>query len=134
MAIATQDGKNVNGHFGSANAFMIFDITEKGYVFVEKVVFGSDGTNACKDMKDMKDMKDKSMDRLSSRLKALDGSRIVFVSAIGNTASAYVIRNNVYPVRIDPPEEIEQVLSKVQSMLSGKTPIWLKRILGVFHK
>ncbi|SPF46184.1 fragment of (FeMo) nitrogenase cofactor biosynthesis protein NifX (part 2/2) [Candidatus Desulfosporosinus infrequens] len=54
---------------------------------------------------------------------------MLFVAAIGVTASSRVVRNNVYPVKIDPPEPIEQVLSRMQSMLNGNPPIWLRRIM-----
>jgi nitrogen fixation protein NifX len=125
VAIATQDRKNVDGHFGSASCFMIYDVSEIGYKLIHEVAFDAGITaETCTGPKE------DNGDRLSVRIKRIEGSRIIFVAAIGGTASNCVMRNNIYPVKISPPESIDQVLTRMQTMLKDNPPIWLRRILN----
>lgn len=125
IAIATRDGKNVNGHFASASTFMLFDVSKNGYELINEVLLDeSDRDKICSPFRD------DNVDRLGKRLKIIEGSKVLFVTAIGGPASNRVIRNNVYPVKIDPPEPIDQVLSRMQEMLNGNPPIWLRRIMN----
>ena len=39
VAIATQDMKGLNAHFGSAKKFAVYDVTVDGWSFVETVAF-----------------------------------------------------------------------------------------------
>ncbi|MDR3602158.1 MAG: NifB/NifX family molybdenum-iron cluster-binding protein [Desulfosporosinus sp.] len=125
IVIATNDGKNVNGHFAGAAAFKIFDVSKNGYELINEVIFDvSDSAKLCSPFRN------DNVDRLGQRLKIIEGSKVLFVAAIGPTASARVVRNNVYPVKIDPPEPIDQVLLRMQKMLNGNPPIWLRRIMN----
>jgi nitrogen fixation protein NifX len=54
---------------------------------------------------------------------------VIFVAAIGGPAADKVAGNNVYPMVMNAPEEIEIVMGKLQAMLKGKHPLWLERIL-----
>lgn len=36
VAVASSDGKVINQHFGRAGIFLVFDVDEKGYRFVEE--------------------------------------------------------------------------------------------------
>ena len=39
VAIATEDLKNLNAHFGAAHRFAIFDVTAEGWALTETVAF-----------------------------------------------------------------------------------------------
>jgi nitrogen fixation protein NifX len=124
VVIATDDKKNLNGHFSLANVFMFFDISEDSYSLINEVCFSLDNSHGaslkCKNRKPF---------CIEERLAAIKGSDVIFVSAIGGPIADRVISNNVYPIEMNAPEGIETVIFKLQSMLKGKQPLWLKRIL-----
>jgi nitrogen fixation protein NifX len=53
----------------------------------------------------------------------------VFVLAIGGPAAARVINLKVHPVKLAAVEPITEVISRVQGMLSGNPPPWLRKVM-----
>ncbi|KAF0118824.1 MAG: nitrogen fixation protein NifX [Rhodospirillaceae bacterium] len=125
VAIATQDMKSLNAHFGSAHAFAIYDVSRDGHHLVEVVTFeeGSheDGRHADAHEGD---------DRIGARIEALGGVALLFVLAIGGPAAARVIAARIHPIKLPQPQPIEAVLERVRTMLSGTPPPWLRRLLA----
>ena len=66
---------------------------------------------------------------IDERIDSIKGSDVIFVSAIGGPIADRVIAANVYPIEMNAPESIDETLSKLQTLLRGKKPLWLKRIL-----
>ncbi|SPF46183.1 fragment of (FeMo) nitrogenase cofactor biosynthesis protein NifX (part 1/2) [Candidatus Desulfosporosinus infrequens] len=53
IAIATNDGKNVDGHFGSAGAFKIFEVSKNGYELIDEILLEvSNGEKICPPLND----------------------------------------------------------------------------------
>jgi nitrogen fixation protein NifX len=123
IAIATQDMKALNAHFGSARKFAIYDVTPTSSAFVSAVAFDDVSDEGGKH-------KDDGDDRITPKVDALAGVHLLFVRAIGGPAAAKVVRANIHPVKIADPQPIEQVIARVQAMLSGSPPPWLRKILG----
>ncbi len=123
IAIATQDMKGLNAHFGSARKFAIYDVTPTSASFVSAVGFDhvSEETGQHKDDGD---------DRIGPKVDALAGVHLLFVRAIGGPAAAKVVRAGIHPVKIAEPQPIDTVIARVQGMLAGSPPPWLRKILG----
>jgi len=123
IAIATQDMKSLNAHFGSARKFAIYDVTPEAFSFIEAVGFDdvSDEGGAHKDDGD---------DRITPKVEALMGVNLLFVRAIGGPAAAKVVRAKIHPVKISDPQPIEDVIGRVQTMLKGSPPPWLRKVLA----
>lgn len=123
IAIATQDMAGLNAHFGSAKKFAIYDVTPDTSVFVEAIGFDevSDEGGHHKDDGD---------DRITPKVEALEGVNLLFVRAIGGPAAAKVVRARIHPVKIPDPMPIEDVITKVQTMLKGSPPPWLRKVLA----
>ena len=63
-------------------------------------------------------------------MKALQGCTLVYVSAIGGSAAARLIRNNITPVRGQSEADvIEDVLTRLVETLKGSPPPWLRKAL-----
>jgi nitrogen fixation protein NifX len=122
IAIATDDRKNLNGHFALSNVFMFFDVTENSYSLIEEVSFGNINDKEAL-------LKNRKPYCLEERLEAIKGTDVIFVSAIGGPIADRVINSNVYPIEMNAPESIITVITKLQAMLKGRQPLWLKRIL-----
>lgn len=123
IAIATQDMKSLNAHFGSAHKFAIYDVTPTSSAFIEAVGFDdvSDEGGAHKDDGD---------DRITPKVDALKGVNLLFVRAIGGPAAAKVVRAKIHPIKIADPQPIDDVIARVQTMLKGSPPPWLRKVLA----
>ena len=122
VAAATQDGKAMNAHFGSAQRFAVYDVTPVACRFVEWVVFDA--------RTDESGAHDARANPIGSKVAALAGCHLLFVMAIGGPAAATVIKAGIHPIKLSAPEPIEQVLTKVQGFMTGNPPPWLRKVLA----
>lgn len=117
IAFATQDQQRVDAHFGWAKHLAIYDITAEGYQFVQDVGFGDDLAE------------DGNEDKLAPKLEAIKDCAIVYVAAIGGSAAARVVAHKIHPVKVNQPEPILDILDKLQEVLKGTPPPWLRKAL-----
>jgi nitrogen fixation protein NifX len=123
VAIATQDLRTLNAHFGSARRFAVYDVTPGEARFVEAVSFG-DVTN------EGGAHTDDGTDRIGAKVAALAGCHLLFVLAIGGPAAAKVVGAHIHPVKLPAPEPIDAILARVQAMMVGNPPPWLRKVMG----
>ena len=123
VAFATNDLKRVDAHFGGARQMVFYEITEGSSRLIEAVQFDNasaeDGTHDASD----------NDDRLGPRVAALKGCALLFVLAIGGPAAARVIGLKVHPIKLAAVEPISDVIGRVQGMLKGSPPPWLRKVL-----
>jgi nitrogen fixation protein NifX len=123
VAFATNDLKRVDAHFGGAKQMVFYEVTEGTSRLIEAVQFDNasaeDGTHDASD----------SDDRLGPKVDALKGCSLLFVLAIGGPAAARVIGLKVHPIKLPAIESIPDVISRVQGMLKGNPPPWLRKVL-----
>jgi nitrogen fixation protein NifX len=123
VAIATQDMKTLNAHFGSAKKFAIYDVTKIGWNLIETVAFDtvSDqrGTHA-----------GGGEDRIGPKVAALAGCHLLFCLAIGGPSAAKVVSAKIHPIKVPEPQPMEAVLERTRVMLNGAPPPWLRKVLA----
>lgn len=117
IAFATQDQQRVDAHFGWAKHLAVYDISAQGYSFVQDFAFGDDLAE------------DGNEDKLSPKLAAIGDCAIVYVAAIGGSAAARVVASKIHPVKVQQPEPILDILDKLQDVLKGTPPPWLRKAL-----
>jgi nitrogen fixation protein NifX len=117
VAFATQDLKRVDAHFGWAKNIAIYEISPEGHRFLEAVQF--DG--------DLKE--DGNEDKLAPKLEAIKDCAILYVAAIGGSGAARVVAHKIHPVKVTQPEDIVGILDKLQGVLQGTPPPWLRKAL-----
>jgi len=125
VAVATQDRVTADGHFASARVFMFFNVTRDSVELVDDVSF-----DVVTDEEGSRSGPEGGEDRLGAKLDAIRGSALMFITAIGGPAAARVVRNNVHPIKLTAPEPIDQVLARIQTMLRGNPPPWLRKIVA----
>ncbi len=123
IAIATQDLKGLNAHFGSAKLFAVYDVTPQSWNFVEAVGF-DDVSNESGQHKNEGD------DRITPKVEALKGCHILFCLAIGGPSAAKVVGAKIHPIKVPQPSSIEEVLQRTQTMLKTAPPPWLRKVLA----
>ncbi len=117
VAFATQDQQRVDAHFGWAKQLAVYDVQPDGYRFVQNFEFGEDLAE------------DGDEDKLAPKLGAIADCAIVYVAAIGGSAAARVVAAKVHPVKVNTPEPILDILDKLQAVLKGTPPPWLRKAL-----
>ncbi|MGJ3252418.1 MAG: nitrogen fixation protein NifX [Elainellaceae cyanobacterium] len=118
VAFTTGDSIHINAHFGWAKTIDVYDVNTEGYQFSQTLEF--DG--------DLKE--DGNEDKLEPKIQALDGCTIVYVSAIGGSAAARIIRKGITPIKANSEDDkIEDVLNQFVKTLRGNPPPWLRKAL-----
>jgi len=117
VAFATQDQQRVDAHFGWAKHIAVYDIDQSGYRFVEDFDFGGELDE------------DGDEDKLAPKLEAIRDAAIVYVAAIGGSAAARVVASKIHPVKVAQAEPILDILDKLQDVLNGTPPPWLRKAL-----
>jgi nitrogen fixation protein NifX len=117
VAFATQDQQRVDAHFGWAKHLAVYDLTPEGCRFVQDFAFGEDLAE------------DGNEDKLAPKLDAIRDCAIVYVAAIGGSAAARVVAAKIHPIKVAAPEPILDILDKLQEVLKGTPPPWLRKAL-----
>ena len=117
IAFATQDMQRVDAHFGWAKNIAVYEVSPEGFNLVEAIQFSGD----------LKE--DGNEDKLSPKIEAIKDCAILYVAAIGGSAAARVVANKVHPVKVNEPESITVILGKLQDVLKGSPPPWLRKAM-----
>jgi nitrogen fixation protein NifX len=123
VAIATQDRKNLNAHFGSAKTFAIYDVTVSGWTLVETVACDSVSDEQGKHAND-------GEDRITPKVEALKGCHLLFCLAIGGPSAAKVVAAKIHPIKLPQAQPVDAVLERTRIMLEGAPPPWLRKVLA----
>lgn len=117
VAFATQDLHRVDAHFGWAKNIAIYDVRADGYNFVETFLFAGDL------------QEDGDEDKLKPKLDAIQDCAILYVAAIGGSGAARVVASKIHPIKVSQPEAIIDILDKLQDVVRGTPPPWLRKAL-----
>ena len=117
VACASNVGEVVDGHFGSCERFLIYQVTPDQLKLVDlRPTLEADH--------------DHDRDRNAARAALIADCDIVFVQSIGGPAAAKVIRANVHPVKVAHAESARAVIARLQESLRAPSP-WLAKAMGV---
>jgi nitrogen fixation protein NifX len=117
VAFATQDQQRVDAHFGWAKHLAVYEVTAEGSTFVQDFGFGDNLAE------------DGDEDKLAPKLAAIADCAIVYVAAIGGSAAARVVACKIHPIKVNSPEAISDILHKLQEVVKGVPPPWLRKAL-----
>ena len=118
IAFATQDKERVDAHFGWAKSIVVYEIGAAGHQFVESFEFGD------------KLEEDGDEDKLAPKLEAIKDCAILYVAAIGGSGAARVVAMKIHPIKVPQPENINEILDKLQAVLQGTPPPWLRKAMA----
>ncbi len=118
IAFTTQDKERVDAHFGWAPSIVVYEVSPEGHHFVGGFEFGGQLEE------------DGDEDKLTPKLEAIQDCAIVYVAAIGGSAAARVVAMKIHPIKVPQPESIASILDKLQVVLQGTPPPWLRKALA----
>lgn len=114
VAIGSNSGALVNGHFGSCIRFLVYQLSAQDYRLVDiRSTIEADSAE----------------DRNLFRAQMINDCHVLFVQSIGGPAAAKVIRADIYPIKV--PDVIEAVdqLKEFQQVFAAPPP-WFAKALG----
>jgi nitrogen fixation protein NifX len=109
--------KRVDAHFGWAKNIAIYEVTSGDAHFLETIVFDGDLEE------------DGNEDKLAPKLEAIKDCAILYVAAIGGSGAARVVAAKIHPIKVQEPEAIDDILVKLQGVLKGTPPPWLRKAI-----
>ena len=115
VAFASTDKIHVDEHFGKAKEFYLWEIGPEKAEFtgVLQVDEGTGDTD----------------DRIEARSAALDDCAIVYVGQIGGPAAARLVQKKIHPLKSKEEEPITVIVEKLQEVLQGNPPPWLRKAM-----
>ena len=114
VAFASTDKVHVDEHFGKAKEFYIWNVGPENAEFSGVVQVTEDGDSA---------------ERIESRGAALEECALVYVGEIGGPAAARLVQKKVHPLKSKTHEPITEVVAKLQEVLKGTPPPWLRKAM-----
>ena len=115
VAIAANRGENLDGHFGSCERFLIYQVGADAI----KLIAVRSTVEA-----------DAEEDKNAARSALINDCQIVYVQSIGGPAAAKVVRADVHPIKKPAGGKAREVLVELQGRLASPPP-WLAQIMGV---
>jgi nitrogen fixation protein NifX len=115
VACASNSGELIDGHFGSCQYFLIYQVSADQVRLVDVRVA------------DDPDARD---DRNAYRAALIEDAQVLFVASIGGPAAAKVVRAGVHPIKYPQGGEARQRLAELQSKIANGPPPWLAKAMG----
>jgi nitrogen fixation protein NifX len=112
--MATTDGTAVDEHFGRSRRFDVYELDADRSELIEiRSLSPSQGHD----------------ERAPSRLDAVRDCAIVHVTSIGPSAAAQVVNAGIMPLKIPEGTPVADVVGRLQTVLGGAPPPWLRKLL-----
>ncbi len=118
IAFATSDRKQVDQHFGAAEAFAIFELSPDDARLVEVAEFSDDDTAM-----------DGHEGKLAGKIALLDGCAAVYCNAVGASAVKQLLAAGIQPMKVEEGEPIDALLCGLNQSLTGEPPAWMAKHL-----
>lgn len=116
VAFASSDGECVNQHFGSAQGFEVYGVSQDTATLLASKTFP-------------KEKKDGNEDKLKPKLKWLHGCDLVYVGSVGGSATKQLVMLGANPIVVKGGPEIEEIIEELQAELNGSMSPMLERVI-----
>ncbi len=115
IACASDNNLNIDGHFGSCNKFLIYQInTEESRLI---------------DIR-MTQMPDKGVeDKNLFRAQLIKDCQLLYVASVGGPAAAKIVKTGIHPVKTPSKGKISDTCDELQQVLNTPPP-WLAKVMG----
>jgi nitrogen fixation protein NifX len=116
VAIASNNGERLDGHFGSCLRFLIYQVSPSGKALV-----------AIRSALEA----DFAEDKNAYRAELIADCQVLYVVSIGGPAAAKVVKTGIYPMKKIDGGQAEEILAELQQVMASAPPPWLAKLLGI---
>ncbi|TCT19789.1 dinitrogenase iron-molybdenum cofactor biosynthesis protein [Thiobaca trueperi] len=115
VACASNGGEELDGHFGAARHFLIYQVsaTESRLIDVRTVDESQAGD-----------------DRNAYRAELIADCQVLYVASIGGPAAAKVIKRDIHPIKDADGGSARKRMLALQPILASNPPPWLAKAMG----
>lgn len=114
VACASNAGDLLDGHFGSARRFLVYQVSSTEIRLIDVRV--PDDTE--------------SEDKNAYRAALIADCQVLYVASIGGPAAAKVVKADVHPIKDPSGGPALDRIAALQRVLSSKAPPWLAKVMG----
>ena len=116
VAFTSSDGRTIDRHFGQVSDFDVWEIGPAQAGFVGRVTAVTTGED--------------EEDRTAARASAVAGCALVYTVAIGGPPAAKLVARKIHPMKTGTEVPIAEVIAKLQEVLRGTPPPWLRKAMN----
>lgn len=114
VAVASNMGSLVNGHFGSCIRFLVYQLSRHDCRLIDiRSTIEAESSD----------------DRNLFRANLIKDCHVLFVQSIGGPAAAKVVRADIYPIKVPDVIDAEDKLREFQQVFDAPPP-WMAKALG----
>jgi len=118
IACASNDAINVDGHFGSCNQFMIYQVSADEARLIDiRFTDSPDGL----------EVDDKNL----FRAELIQDCQVIYMASVGGPAAAKIVKLGIHPIKLQGIESITGIINQLQTVIAGTPPPWLAKVMGI---
>lgn len=115
VACSSDNGDKIDGHFGSCERFLIYQVAADETRLVE--------------IRTIPEI-DPDEDKNKHRAELINDCHVLCTTSIGGPAAAKVIREGLHPIKLKAAVTAVEYLAELQSVLKASPPPWLAKVMG----
>ena len=116
IAVASNTGEMLDGHFGSCLRYLIYQLS----------------ADQCKLIDVRSAVEADTMEEKNKfRVDLIKDCPILYVVSIGGPAAATVVQAYIYPMKVEKGGKAREILADLQKAIATSPPPWLAKILGI---
>jgi nitrogen fixation protein NifX len=116
VAVASNGGEMLNGHFASCESFLIYQVAADEVRLIDSCPTASAADEG---------------DKTAALVNLISDCHVLFVVSVGGPAAAKVVKAGIHPIKRPKGGPAREELAELQSVLAGSPPPWLAKVLGV---
>jgi nitrogen fixation protein NifX len=117
VAFTSTTGESIDLHFGHAGHFFVWEVGPDSAAPVGRVEALTSGRD--------------EEDGTAARASAVEGCTIVYTQQIGGPAAAKLVARRIHPMKTQAAVPVAEVVGKLQEVLRGRPPPWLRKAMGL---
>lgn len=116
IAIASNNGEQLDGHFGSCARFLVYQVSPEEARLIE--------------IRSMAQSPNKSDDKNDYRAEQLKDCDVLYVVSIGGPAAAKVVKRDIHPIKLPNGDQATVLVANLSEILASNPPPWLAKVMG----
>ncbi|MGZ8160244.1 MAG: nitrogen fixation protein NifX [Methylobacter sp.] len=118
IACASNDGINVDGHFGSCSQFMVYQVSadEARLIDIRTTV-----------IPDELEVEDKNV----FRAELIQDCQVLYIASVGGPAAAKIVKLGIHPIKLSAIDPVAEIVGQLQNVIAGTPPPWLAKVMGI---